>query len=216
MCATFVRIRVSVPMPARAVSDPQPLEYLQVPDNWTIRAELEVQVSTQAMRDRHDAAYQPRALGLDGVHAPAGEAKLHGLGFADGAGEPLRAAGAGHDAEIDLWLAEGGIVAGKNNVAGHGELAAAAERVARDRRDDRLAAIADAVERRDEIAAIGLDEGLLVHLLDVDAGGKRLLAAGDDDAADFRIGLEAVKRAVELLDEERIQRVQRMRPDERD
>jgi hypothetical protein len=31
---------------------------------------------------------------------------------------------------------------------------------------------ADAVERRDEIAAIGLDEGLLVHFLDVDAGGK--------------------------------------------
>src|SRR6185295_17889561 len=98
-----------------------------------------------------------------------------GLGLADSAGQPLRAAGAGHDAEIDLRLAEHGIVASENNVAGHGELAAAAERVTCDRGDDRLPAMADAVERRDEIAAIGLDEGLLVHLLDVDASGKRLL-----------------------------------------
>ena len=75
--------------------------------------------------------------------------------------------------------------------------------------------MADAVEGRDEIAAIGLDEGLLVHLLDVDAGGERLLAAGDDDAADFRIGLEAVERAVELRDEPRVQRVERMRAVER-
>ena len=63
--------------------------------------------------DRHDAADQPGALGLHGIHAPARQAKLHRLGLADGTGQPLRAAGAGHDAEIDLGLAEHGIVAGE-------------------------------------------------------------------------------------------------------
>ena len=82
----------------------------------------------------------------------------------------------------------------------HGELAAAAERISGDRRDDRLAAMADAVEGGEEIAAIGLDEGLGLHLLDVDAGGERLLVAGDDDAADRGVGLEGVERAVELAD----------------
>ncbi len=168
------------------------------------------------LRRRDDAADQPRTLGLLGVHAPAGEAEFHGLGLADGARQPLRAAGARHDAEIDLGLAEGGIVRGEDDVAGHGKLAAAAKRIAGNRGDDRLAAMADAVERRDEIAAIGLDEGLLVHLLDVDAGGKGLLITGDDDAADPGIGLEPVERAVEFADEERVQRVQRMRAVERD
>ena len=41
---------------------------------------------------RHDAADQPGALGLGGVHHPAGQAHLHRLGLADGAGEALRAA----------------------------------------------------------------------------------------------------------------------------
>src|SRR5262249_15515565 len=79
-----------------------------------------------------------------------------------------------------------------------------------------LAAARDSVERREKIAAIGLDEGLLVHLLDVDAGGKRLLVAGDDDAADRRVCLEGVERAVDLADEERVERVQRMRAVQRD
>jgi fumarylacetoacetase len=45
-----------VAMPPRAVSDPAPLEYLRVPHDWTIAAELEVQLSSQAMRARGDAA----------------------------------------------------------------------------------------------------------------------------------------------------------------
>ena len=56
------------------------------------------------------------------------------------AGEALRAAGARHDAELDLGLAELGRVGGDDDVAHHGELAAAAEREARDRGNDRLAA----------------------------------------------------------------------------
>ena len=52
--------------------------------------------------------------------------------------EPLRAADAGDDAELDLGLAEFGTVGGDDDVAMHGQLAAAAEREAGDRGDDRL------------------------------------------------------------------------------
>ncbi|MGH7524163.1 MAG: fumarylacetoacetase [Gemmatimonadales bacterium] len=43
-----------VPMPARPAGDPEPLEHLRVPENWTIAAQLEVLLSTAAMRARHD------------------------------------------------------------------------------------------------------------------------------------------------------------------
>ena len=137
---------------------------------------------------------RPDALGLRRVHHAAGQAHLHRLGLADEAGQPLRAAGARHDAELDLGLAELGGVGGDDEVAHHGELAAAAEREAGDRRDRRLAAARDAVPGRDEVLLVGLHVGLGLHLLDVGAGGERLLAAGDDDAADAVVGLEGVER----------------------
>jgi len=55
-----------------------------------------------------------------------------------------------------------------------------------------------------------------MHFLDIDAGGEGLLVLGDDDAADARIGFECVERPVELADEERVERVQRVRAVERD
>ena len=45
-----------VPMPPRGVSDPAPLDYLRVPDDWTIAVELEVSLSSEAMRGRQDPA----------------------------------------------------------------------------------------------------------------------------------------------------------------
>ena len=44
-----------VAMPARPAGDPEPLEHLRVPDNWTVAARLEVLLSTAAMRARHEA-----------------------------------------------------------------------------------------------------------------------------------------------------------------
>ncbi len=44
-----------VPMPPRGISDPAPLPYLTVPDDWTIAAELEVTLRSNAMRERGDA-----------------------------------------------------------------------------------------------------------------------------------------------------------------
>ena len=63
----------------------------------------------------------------------------------DQAGQPLGAAGAGDDAEQDLRLAEHGVLGGEADVGAQRELAAAAERVAGDRRDDRLGDPRDAV-----------------------------------------------------------------------
>ena len=63
---------------------------------------------------------------------------------------------------------------------------------------------------------VGLHVGLGLHLLDVGAGGEGLLRAGQHDAADGAVGLPAVERLVQLGDQRGIERVQRLRPVERD
>ncbi len=84
---------------------------------------------------------------------------IHRLRLADGAGQALRAAHAGHDAERDLGLAELGLVGGDDEVAHHRELAAAAEREARHRGDDRLAGAAGtAPSRAKKSATIHVDD----------------------------------------------------------
>ena len=95
----------------------------------------------QQVGRRHDAGDQTGALGFSGVHHAAGQAHVHRLGLADQAGQPLRAAGARHDAELDLRLAELGGVGGDDEVAHHGQFAAAAEREAGDRGDDRACGV---------------------------------------------------------------------------
>jgi fumarylacetoacetase len=44
-------------MPPRGVSDPAPLEYLRVPDDWTIAVSLDVALRTAAMRERSDPGF---------------------------------------------------------------------------------------------------------------------------------------------------------------
>ena len=87
-----------------------------------------------------DQADRQRLVGLD---EPAGEDQVLGLAGADQPGEPLGAAGAGDDAEQDLGLAEHGVLGGEPDVGAQRELAAAAERVAGDRGDDRLGDLRD-------------------------------------------------------------------------
>ena len=122
----------------------------------------------------------------------------------------------GNDAELDLRLAELGVVGGDDEVALHRHLAAAAEREARDRRDHRLARARDAILVAGEVAEIDVDVGLARHLLDVGAGGERLLRAGDEDAADVDVGLERVDRGVQFVDQRGVERVERLRPVEAD
>ena len=72
-------------------------------------------------------------------------------------GQPLGAAGARRNAQVDLGLAEPGVVGGDDEVAHHRELAAAAESVAGHRGDHRLAAAGDPLPvAGDEVAPIGL------------------------------------------------------------
>src|SRR5690606_26501743 len=60
--------------------------------------------------ERHNARDEPDALGFLRAHVAAGEDHVHGLRLADLAHEALRAAGTRHDAELDLGLAELGVV----------------------------------------------------------------------------------------------------------
>ncbi len=165
---------------------------------------------------RHDARDEAGALGFGGVHHAAGQHHLHRLGLADEAGQALRAAGAGDDAELDLRLAELRRVGGEDEVAHHRQFAAAAQREAGDRRDHRLARARDVLPARDEVAEEDVGEGLVLHLLDVGAGGEGLLRAGEHHGADRRIGLEALERLVEVVDQRAVQRVERLRPVETD
>ncbi len=58
--------------------------------------------------------------------------------------------------------------------------------------------------------------GLVRHLLDVGAGGERLVGAGEQDAADAGVGIEAVDARPELLEQGGIERIERLRPVEPD
>ena len=69
---------------------------------------------------------------------------------ADQAGQALGPAAAGDDAEQDLGLAEAGPVGRDAQVAGQGQLAAAAERVAADRGDGDPGDGGDGLERVEE------------------------------------------------------------------
>ena len=127
----------------------------------------------------------------------AGEAQLLGPARPDEAGQPLRAAAAGDDAEEDLGLAEHGPRAGDAVVAGQRQLAAAAEGVAADGGDDEAGDGGDGVER---VVEAGRDRAGLVgaaELGDVGAGGEDPLAAGDHDGAG-RVGGQLVGRLVQL------------------
>ena len=83
----------------------------------------------------HDAVDEPDLVGLVGGDRIAGEVELQRARRADEPRQPLRAAEAGDDPEVDLGLAEARRLRGDPHVAGHRELAAAAERDGVDRGD---------------------------------------------------------------------------------
>ena len=85
----------------------------------------------------HDPGGQPQLVGLVRGDRVAGQVHLERLGLADQPRQPLRAAEAGDDPEVDLGLAERRRLGGDPEVAGHRELAAAAERQRVDGRDRR-------------------------------------------------------------------------------
>ena len=98
------------------------------------------------VRRRHHAVDEPEAMRLLRADLLSGQKKLEGHA---GANEPRQALGAavpGDEPEIDLGLAELRRVGGDAKRARHRELAAAAERVAVDRGNRRLAELLEEIE----------------------------------------------------------------------
>src|SRR5207248_4649393 len=115
--------------------------------------------------------------------------------LADRARHALRSAEAGHRSDGDLGLTELRAFRRDDDVAGHRELATAAQCVARYGGDDGFTHTTDVVPiLGDEIIGVDLLIVPFGHRADVRARSKRLLVAGYDDAADRRIGVERRKR----------------------
>src|SRR5215213_3776975 len=133
-----------------------------------------------------DEVDEAEVVGVLRVDHVAREDQLHRLTLADESRQALGAAAAGDDAEVDLGLAEARRLAGDADVAGEGQLAAAAEAEAVDHGDDRLGEGVHGGEERARRHHVALRDGGAPHeLTDVGAGDESLLArAGDDDDAD--------------------------------
>jgi enoyl-CoA hydratase/carnithine racemase len=154
------------------------------------------------------------ALRIGGVDRASRQDQVHGDRAAHQPRQPLRAARAGDDAEPDLGLAELRGLRGEDQVAHHRPFAPAAQREAVDRGDDGQAGAGQLLPGRgDEVLAIGLAERLGGHLLDVRASGERLLArAGQDEAAQPRVGVKRPERGLEFARHLKVEGVQRFGP----
>ena len=132
------------------------------------------------------------------------------LGFADKARQALSAARAGYGADDDLGLAELGLLARQDDVAHHGELAAAAEREAVHGGDDGRLGLGQRRPVRQEVALAHVAERLVLHLLDVGAGGEGTRRAGQHHACDLRMGVERPNGRAQLVHELGAQGVERL------
>ena len=155
-----------------------------------------------------DARDKSRRQRFVRAQEPAREDDVHGDRFPDRARQALRAAGAGDDADAGLRLAE---LRGRrcdDQVARHRQLVPAAEAVAGDRRDDRRPGRADPVPALDAARVVHVDRRSRGHLADVGPRRERLLAAGEDDAANPVLAVKLLERlddAVHQLVGERVQ-----------
>ena len=107
----------------------------------------------------------------------AGEHHFHGFGLAHGASEALGAARARHGADTDFRLSELSRFRGHQHIAGHGQLAAAAQRKARHRPNQRLAELANLVPGRKLVGDEHINGRFAGHLLNVGPGGEGPLVA---------------------------------------
>ncbi len=169
---------------------------------------LQRQRQRLAFRRKH--AYQPGALGFLGWKKVAGQHQHQRLVLADGAQQPLRAASARHQAELDLRLAELRGSRGHDDVGMHGKLAAAAERIALHRGDDGLRAAGYHVPVTMRLLREHVGRAELFERLDVGAGGEIPAPAADDDRADLWVFGKAGDRRRELFADFEIDGVARL------
>ena len=152
----------------------------------------------QVVDDAVDEARLQRLGRLDG---PARHAhRQRGL-HADQPRQPLRAFGAGDDAEVHLRQAELRVWHGHAVVPGHGHLEAAAERSAVDRHHDRLRAVLDAGQEVVHLrrARLGAPDDVL-EALDVGAGDEGAAGAATTIACDGRVGGGLRQRGRQAVD----------------
>ena len=173
----------------------------------------------QLLRSVH-SVHQADLLGLLGADGLAGEDQLLGLGDAHPAGKTLGAGEAGGDAQAHLRLAELGAAlalsigaGGQNDVAGHGQLAAAAQGKAVHRGDGGDLQLFDAAHQSAApLAPLAAGSHIQAVLLaDVGAGHERAALAGEDHGAQLLILLYLADHLLQLGDHSGIQRVQRLR-----
>ena len=145
-----------------------------------------------------DFVYQADPVRIVGGNHLAGQHQLHRNTFAHQARQALRSTVAGNDAELHFRLSELGIRTGEAHGAGHGNLAAAAERKAVDTGDHRLSQVLDEVEHRlSPVGVLLAGNGIVFgEFADVGARDECLLArAGEDADANSRIALDVGKRS---------------------
>ena len=166
------------------------------------------------LRRRDDGRDETGRVRLVGRHRPAGQDQVHGPRHADRPRQTLRPAGAGHDPDPDLGLPELRIVAGHDEVARHGQLAAAPKRIAADRRDERDADRPQSIPRVERPLRAQPLRGLVGQLDDVGTGGERPVAGtGQDDDPRPVVAIEVLERVGELRQQLEAERVARLRAD---
>jgi len=117
----------------------------------------------------------------------------------------LRALGAGNDAEIHLWLSYLEIWRTDSVVRGHGDLEAAAQRVAVHGGNHRLRRVLhESQHGRQKGAGAGSDK-----LRDVGACHERPAAADQDDGVYVVVGDRGAQQGVQFIDDAGAQRVDR-------
>src|SRR5215831_3874586 len=101
----------------------------------------------------NDLVDKPDAIGLLRADGLSGQNELERAALSDQPRQPLRAAAAGKQPQLDLGLAELRVLDGDTDGARHCRLATAAQRKAVDCRDHRLAEILDEIEHLLPVAA---------------------------------------------------------------
>ena len=122
------------------------------------------------------------------------------------------AAGAGDDPEPALRLAEPRRLGRDDQVAGHRELAAAAEAEPRDGRHERRPELANRVPALDPPLVVEVDRRRLGELPDVRAGREGALGPGEHDAANAVVAVQLLEALDELLHQVVGERVELLRP----
>src|SRR6185295_11216794 len=160
---------------------------------------------------RDDLVHQADAIGFLRVDHVSREDQAQRVTLADQPRQSLRAAVTGGDAELDLRLAELRGVARDSQVARHGELATAAQRVAVHSGDNRLAARLEAPQHclAAQRPCLPVEWTLFRKVSDVRPRHERLLpGAREDRALDRVVGGHALGRVGQLVHHLIVQRVQ--------